>query len=612
MVERTTNFNLIKVALDKIPWHEDVNGNFSIIDALMARYIAVSDIQGIWINAQAVTVGQRWVDPDTETIYEVLVAHTTASTGTFATDRAANTANWQGVTIDQAFEGTWAAGTAYAVNDFVIDSNRYGVVAVAHTSVTSYDVGVAAGDIITLIDLSADLAAAEASATAAAASAASITLPIPVTSGGTGATTVSAAATALGLGTSDSPAFAGLELITVAGADGAHAAHIDVDAAGYGDIDALHIVFVTGAIQTGEDNAAIVINVDDTHPSATGGDVFGIKVLTTDGNADTVCVVMAGPVVAPIQHASGTFANPTTGTNNTAGPADVADMIDGSIGTNTTIFVADDDYILIGAAAPFTEIEFIIETPASNPGIKPTFGYSTAGAGTFTSFTPIDGTAGFTHTGVLSWDAADLTAHDVNTDTSTYDIKITRTHAAAGSVSLYYAKTAATVLYSWDKDGNVSIKTIELGHATDTTFTRVSAGLVAIEGSNILLASGLGSITQAYDAATLKSNATATLTAGFDTTPNNAGTKSTGTFTPDPAVGNFQYAVNGGAHTLDPPGKDCTMIIQYTNNGSAGTITTSGFTIVDGGTISTTDTDDFFFFITEVNGFSHLHVKALQ
>lgn len=41
---------------------------------------------------------------------------------------------------------------------------------------------------------------------------------------------------------------------------------------------------------------------------------------------------------------------------------------------------------------------------------------------------------------------------------------------------------------------------IELGHASDTTLTRVSAGVIAVEGSNVLLASGLGSVTQAYDA----------------------------------------------------------------------------------------------------------------
>ena len=49
-----------------------------------------------------------------------------------------------------------------------------------------------------------------------------------------------------------------------------------------------------------------------------------------------------------------------------------------------------------------------------------------------------------------------------------------------------------------------SASSIELGHASDTTLTRVSAGVVAVEGSNILLASGLGSVTQAYDADTAK------------------------------------------------------------------------------------------------------------
>ena len=41
---------------------------------------------------------------------------------------------------------------------------------------------------------------------------------------------------------------------------------------------------------------------------------------------------------------------------------------------------------------------------------------------------------------------------------------------------------------------------VNIGHASDTTITKVSAGVIAVEGSNVLLASGLGSITQAYDA----------------------------------------------------------------------------------------------------------------
>tara|TARA_R110000824_G_scaffold149861_7_gene320265 strand:- start:370 stop:759 length:390 start_codon:yes stop_codon:yes gene_type:complete len=99
---------------------------------------------------------------------------------------------------------------------------------------------------------------------------------------------------------------------------------------------------------------------------------------------------------------------------------------------------------------------------------------------------------------------------------------------------------------------------------------------------------------------------------GFSVTDFNAGTKSTGTFTPAESSGNFQYAINGGAHTLAPPSNSCSLVIQYTNNASAGTITTSGFTYVDGDTISTTNGHDFFFYITKSNGFSLLSVKALQ
>ena len=127
-----------------------------------------------------------------------------------------------------------------------------------------------------------------------------------------------------------------------------------------------------------------------------------------------------------------------------------------------------------------------------------------------------------------------------------------------------------------------------------------------------LVSADIGVSVQAYDADTLKADVADVLTAGFAATPYSAGTKTTGTFTPDEANGNLQYAVNGGAHTLAPPTNNCTLIIQYTNDGSAGAITTSGFTLVDGDTISTTNGDDFFFYITKLNGFSHLTVKALQ
>ncbi len=109
----------------------------------------------------------------------------------------------------------------------------------------------------------------------------------------------------------------------------------------------------------------------------------------------------------------------------------------------------------------------------------------------------------------------------------------------------------------------------------------------------------------------VRSNATATLTAGYTVTSYSAGPKSSGTFIPDPANGNIQYATNGGAHTLAPPSSDCSLVIQYTNNGSAGAITTSGFTKVSG-SFTTTNGDDFMCYIVKCNGFSHLNIVKMQ
>ena len=137
---------------------------------------------------------------------------------------------------------------------------------------------------------------------------------------------------------------------------------------------------------------------------------------------------------------------------------------------------------------------------------------------------------------------------------------------------------------------------------------------VAESGSTLRASIGvaIGSDVQAFDADTLKADTADNLTAGFSTTVHDAGTKSSGTYTPDQDDGNIQRAINGGAHTLAPTVDDCAVIIQYTNNASAGTITTSGFTLVDGDDISTTNGDDFFFYLTKANGFSLLTVKALQ
>lgn len=116
------------------------------------------------------------------------------------------------------------------------------------------------------------------------------------------------------------------------------------------------------------------------------------------------------------------------------------------------------------------------------------------------------------------------------------------------------------------------------------------------------------------DADILKADVGGTMTAGYLSDDYSGGTISSGTYTPAPATGqeNFQYIVNGGAFTLAPPAASCSIILQITNNGSAGAITTSGFTKKDGDAFTTTNGDDFMCFIARCNGFSTLTVKALQ
>lgn len=106
----------------------------------------------------------------------------------------------------------------------------------------------------------------------------------------------------------------------------------------------------------------------------------------------------------------------------------------------------------------------------------------------------------------------------------------------------------------------------------------------------------------------------ANLTAGYTATAVDDGTKSSGTYTPTPAGGNLKRCVNGGAFTLAAPtaSGDYTLVIQVTNNGSAGAITLSGFSKTGGDAFTTTNGDDFFVFVAKINGFTSAVVQALQ
>lgn len=175
-------------------------------------------------------------------------------------------------------------------------------------------------------------------------------------------------------------------------------------------------------------------------------------------------------------------------------------------------------------------------------------------------------------------------------------------------------------------DGNVVRYTIvdgtawEIGEgtytATGTTLTRT-----VLESSNADAAISLSGSAEVFiDAAAedlLTTEGVKTLTGGFDSDAEALGTVTTGTVTPEvDAAGeeNFKTLTANGAFTLAPPStsSSCTILIQVTNGASAGTITTSGFTIVNGDDYDTTSGNDFLFHIKKVGSFSSLTIEALQ
>lgn len=91
-----------------------------------------------------------------------------------------------------------------------------------------------------------------------------------------------------------------------------------------------------------------------------------------------------------------------------------------------------------------------------------------------------------------------------------------------------------------------------------------------------------------------------TLEAGFDTTPFDHGTKSSGTLTIDPKDGQYQTVICDGAFTLEPASttKFTSVLLHVTNGASAGTITPSGFTMkFPSGSHNTVNGNKFWFFL---------------
>lgn len=261
-----------------------------------------------------------------------------------------------------------------------------------------------------------------------------------------------------------------LEIIHTAIESDDSAFEIIADAAGFGDVKALEIDYITGAIVTGEDEAVILVNINEI--AALGGDIIAFDVLATAGSADAVYGLGVGATIHPIKQFSGIFTNPVLWENQGVGNVNETTEVTTTGVPRSSVFIANGDKVLITSANKFEEIEIELFIAASGAGIKPTFKFSTGGSG-FTAFTPVDGTGGFRFSGVIAWDDADIAAWATNTS-GNFEILIERTRVNLSTTPVVdIAQVAATVVLSWNKDGELTIKKVHI--------LKDSAGAVSAE-----------------------------------------------------------------------------------------------------------------------------------
>jgi len=196
----------------------------------------------------------------------------------------------------------------------------------------------------------------------------------------------------------------------------------------------------------------------------------------------------------------------------------------------------------------------------------------------------------------------------VDDEGTTLASNITELNFVGAGVTATNPSTGVAVVTIPGSSGISGVRIDEEGSQVVATATRINfigAALTSASG-------GTDYATVTADPDILMADTADILTAGFATTDYSAGTKTSGTWTPDESYGNLQYITNGGAFTLAPPSNSGTMIIQVTNGSGAGAITTSGFTMVTGDPIDTTNTHKFIAYITKINSVSHLTWVALQ
>ncbi len=271
---------------------------------------------------------------------------------------------------------------------------------------------------------------------------------------------------------------------------------VNIDNNNAQDTHAMVVNFIATGLAAGETGSAYDVNI--ISDGATGGVMRGFEVsMSGTGTGVVAHALHVDPEVDVIGQESGSFGALDVGFSWTPSAYTDRTAAFNATGTDVQLFVADDDTVFVAMLTTFAELEVSLNTPASNPGIKPKFYYITD-AGAWVLFTPSDETQGFRQGGVISWLVADLTTwgqrtiNEVTGEAGAVDhywIAIVRTQVSLSTPPTEdLIQTVSTTIYGWDKDGVVSISKLEVaGNVSVATVTiTTSSDAVAIGGGSIL------------------------------------------------------------------------------------------------------------------------------
>ena len=127
----TKNYKLIKPQYDSDTWHDYEYDNLDTIDAVLSAIYASGNWKGFWATNTAYVVGDVVIDRDTDTMYKVIIGHTT-SEATFAAEQTAHPDYYELWSPNNLAE-SWATKTdgkvsnedysakAYAISSGLID-----------------------------------------------------------------------------------------------------------------------------------------------------------------------------------------------------------------------------------------------------------------------------------------------------------------------------------------------------------------------------------------------------------------------------------------------------------------------------------------------------------